>query len=96
MVIMYQSSRLLWHLAGKWLVHPKFFTLVNLLADRELAPEFMPYFTSIDPIVRKIDAYLQAPDQLASISNEMIDVVEPLIEKKAGEEVAKVMLEMLK
>jgi lipid-A-disaccharide synthase len=53
MVVMYQTNRILWHLVGRWLVHAKFFTLVNLLADRELVPEFMPYFTSIDPIVRQ-------------------------------------------
>ena len=95
MVVMYQTSRLLWQLIGRWLVRPRFFTLVNLLADRELVPEFLPYFTSIDPIVRKIDAYLQDPNGLGRISNEMIDVVEPLSKKKAGDEVARVVVDML-
>jgi len=95
MVVMYQSSPILWHLVGRWLVHARFFTLVNLLADRELVPEFMPYFTSIAPIVRKIDAYLANPDELGRTSSDMIDVIEPLIEKKAGEEVARVVLDMV-
>jgi len=96
MVVMYQSSRILWHLVGRWLVRPKFFTLVNLLADRELVPEFMPYFTAIDPIVRKIDAYLGDLDELSRISSDMIDVVEPLSKRKAGDEVARVVVDMLK
>jgi lipid-A-disaccharide synthase len=95
MVVMYQTNRVLWKLVGQWLVYPKFFTLVNLLADRELVPEFMPYFTSIDPIVQRIDGYLQDRSLLTRTSNEMIDMVEPLTRKKAGEEVARVVVGML-
>lgn len=95
MVVMYQTNRVLWKLVGWWLVHPKFFTLVNLLADRELVPEFMPYFTSIDPIVRQIDGYLQDRSLLTRTSNEMIDMVEPLTRKNASEEVARVVVGML-
>jgi len=96
MVIMYQTNRYLWHLIGRWLVHAKFFTLVNLLADRELVPEFMPYFTSVEPITRQIDAYLHDSRLLSQISNEMIDMVEPLTRRKAGEETARIVLEMLR
>jgi lipid-A-disaccharide synthase len=95
MVVMYQTNRILWQLGGRWLVHPKFFALVNLLADRELVPEFMPYFPSIEPIVRTIDDLLQDRDLLTQTSNEMIDMVEPLTQKKASEEVARVVIEML-
>ncbi len=95
MVVMYQTNRVLWKLVGRWLVHPKFFTLVNLLADRELVPEFMPYFTSIDPIVQRIDGYLQERPLLTWTSNEMIDMVEPLTQKNASEEVARVVVGML-
>jgi len=96
LVVMYRCNRILWHLLGRWLVRPKFFTLVNLLADRELVPEFLPYFTSVDPIVRKIDTYLGDPDELSRMSSDMIDVVEPLTKKKAGDEVANVVVDMLK
>ncbi len=95
MVVMYQTNRVLWKLVGWWLVHPKFFTLVNLLADRALVPEFMPYFTSIDPIVQRIDGYLQDRNLLTRTSNEMIDMVEPLTRKNAGAEVARVVAGML-
>ncbi|MCU0914195.1 MAG: lipid-A-disaccharide synthase [Planctomycetes bacterium] len=95
MVVMYQTNRILWQLVGRWLVHPRFFTLVNLLADRALVPEFMPYFTSVDPIVQKIEAYLQEPRTLGQVSHALIDLVEPLTRKKASEEVAQVVVEML-
>lgn len=96
MVILYQTNRFLWQLIGRWLVHAKFFTLVNLLADRELVPEFMPYFTSVEPIIQRVDACLQDGGLLSRISNEMIDMVEPLTRKKAGEETARIVLEMLR
>ena len=96
MVVMYQTNRILWHLFGRWLVHPKFFALVNLLANRELAPEFTPYFASIDPIVAKVTACLQDRNGLARTSNSMIDVVEPLTKKRAGDETARIVLSMLK
>jgi lipid-A-disaccharide synthase len=96
MVAMYQTNRILWHLVGRWLVHPRFFTLVNLLADRELVPEFMPYFTSVEPILRKVDACLQDSDSLTRVSNELIDAVEPLMQKRAGAEVARIAVEMLR
>jgi lipid-A-disaccharide synthase len=95
MVILYQTNRFLWHLVGRWLVRPRFFTLVNLLADRELVPEFMPYFTSIEPVVQRVDAYLQDGRELTGISNDLIDVVEPLTQRKAGDEVAAIVVEML-
>ncbi len=95
MVVMYQTNRVLWKLIGRWLVHPRFFALVNLLADRALVPEFMPYFTSIAPIVQRVDAYLQDCSLLARTSNDLIDMVEPLTRMKAGTEVARVVVAML-
>ena len=38
----------------------------------------MPYFTSVEPIVRRIDGFLRDKTLLTRLSNELIDVVEPL------------------
>ena len=95
MVIMYQSSRILWHLVGWWLIKAKYLSLVNILAGKELVPEFMPYFTSIDPIVESIEQLLKDNDNLTQISNELIELVEPLARKNASEQVADIVMEML-
>ena len=95
MVIMYQSSRILWHLAGRWLVKTKYLSLVNILAGRELVPEFMPYFSSIGPVVQKCERLLADRDRLARTSAELIKLVEPLTEKKACRGAAEIVLEML-
>jgi len=96
MVIMYQSSRVLWHLAGRWIVKPRYLSLVNILSGKRLVPEFMPYFTSIEPIVKEIEQLLQDSDKLAQISSSLTKLAIPLAEKKAREEVAKIALEMLR
>ncbi len=95
MVVMYQTNRVLWHLFGRWLVRSKFLTLVNLLADRPLVTEFMPYFTSIDPIVERVRQLLLSSETLDRLSNDLVDVIEPLTKKNAGEEVARIVVSML-
>ncbi len=95
MVIMYQSSRFLWHAAGKYIVKTHYLSLVNILAGRELVPEFMPYFTSIDPIVERITQQLADTEELARISSELTALVEPLAGKSASHEVADILIAML-
>ncbi|MBN2180858.1 MAG: lipid-A-disaccharide synthase [Sedimentisphaerales bacterium] len=95
MVIMYQSNKILWHLAGRWIVKTKYLSLVNILAERELVPEFMPYFTSIEPIADKIEKLIEDKTKLAQISSSLIRLVEPLAAKKAGREVAKIAMGLL-
>ncbi len=96
MVIMYQSSPVLWHLFGRWLIRTRYLSLVNILSGRELVPEFMPYFTSTEPIVTDIEHFMENKDQLAQTSGELTKLTEPLAKKKAREEVAKIAIEMLR
>jgi lipid-A-disaccharide synthase len=95
MVIMYQSSRILWHLFGRWIIKTRYLSLVNILAGRELVPEFMPYFTSIEPIVVSIEQLLQNRNKLTQLSSELSGLTKTLAEKKACQEVAKIAVEML-
>jgi lipid-A-disaccharide synthase len=96
MVVMYQSSRLLWHLMGRWLVTAKYLSLVNILNGKELVPEFMPYFSSIEPILAEIEQLLSDRGRLEQISRGLVEAVEPLAAKKASEEVAGIVLDMLR
>ena len=96
MVIMYQSSRILWHLFGRWIIKTKYLSLVNILACRELVPEFMPYFTSIEPIITSIEQLLQDKDMLSQLSTELTRLTKPLAEKKACQEGANIALDMLR
>ena len=95
MVVMYQSSRIAWRLVGWWLIKTKYLCLVNILAGKELVPEFMPYFTSIDPIVESIERLLNDKGKLTQLSGELVNLAKPLGRMNAGQETAKVILDML-
>lgn len=95
MVIMYQSNKYLWHLVGKKLVTTKYLSLVNILSQKELVPEFMPYFPSVVPIVNVCESLLNAPDQLASLSSALAELVKPLAGSKASQNVAQMVIERL-
>jgi lipid-A-disaccharide synthase len=95
MVIMYQSSRVLWHLVGRWLVKTKYLSLVNILAERELVPEFMPYFASVEPIAAKCVELIGDRDRLGKVSGELVKLVQPLSAGNASERTAEIVGEML-
>ena len=94
-MIMYQSSRILWHLLGRWIVKTKYLSLVNILSGKELVPEFMPYFSSLKPIVESIEQLLEDSGRLAQISSELIELTKPLGAGRASEQVAQIVIEML-
>ena len=95
MIVMYQSSRVLWHLFGRWLVRTRFLSLVNILAGRKVVPEFMPYFSSIGPIVAKCNALIANKIKLTTMSRELVELAKPLAGHNASQNVANMALEML-
>ncbi|MDD5326651.1 MAG: lipid-A-disaccharide synthase [Phycisphaerae bacterium] len=95
MVIMYQSSKILWHLLGRWLLTTKYLSLVNILANKELVPEFMPYFGSIEPVLKSIEILLEDKNKLAQTSDALIRITEPLAGQKACQKVAETVIKML-
>ncbi len=95
MVVMYQSSRWMWHLIGRWLIRSRFLSLVNILAGKEQVPEFMPYFTSTTPIIERAHGLLSTPSRMANTSQALIELVRPLTERRACEVVANIVLKQL-
>jgi lipid-A-disaccharide synthase len=95
MVIMYQSSKLLWHLVGRWLIKSEYLSLVNILAEKELVPEFMPYFNSIEPIATVIEKMFNDPDKLSQLSGDLVKLVEPLGSFNASQKVSEIVTDML-
>jgi hypothetical protein len=64
------------------------------VAGRRLVPEFMPYFTSIEPIADEAIEYLSEPARLKKVSWELIETVKPLAGGKAVDKVAQMVLQM--
>lgn len=63
MVVMYNASRLGYHLLGRWLMRPGPLSLVNILAGEHLVPEYMPYYRSTRTIAQRVIELLATPPQ---------------------------------
>jgi lipid-A-disaccharide synthase len=96
MIVMYQSNRLMWYLLGKWLIRTPFLSLPNIVAGRKLVTEYMPFFTSTQPIADEAISRLSDPAELKKFSSELIDMVKPLASGKAADKVAAIVSQMLK
>jgi hypothetical protein len=55
----------------------------------------VPCFSSIDPIVARVTANLQSRQSLIRTSSDLVDVVEPLTKRKAAQEVARIVRDMV-
>ena len=70
-------------------------SLVNILADREIVPEFMPFYRSTEPIQRAALDLLADPQRLADKRRELAELMDPMIKTGASENAAAIVLEML-
>ncbi|MDD5459333.1 MAG: lipid-A-disaccharide synthase [Phycisphaerae bacterium] len=97
MIVLYQSNKLMWHIAGRWLLKIKNLSLVNILAQDGIVPEFMPYFNSIEPIINTTLNLCKDKTELAAISRKLVDITSQLkTDKPAADRVAKILIDMLK
>ncbi|MGC8551476.1 MAG: lipid-A-disaccharide synthase [Phycisphaerae bacterium] len=78
MIVLYALSRWKWNLAGRFLVRTKYMSLVNILADRELVPEFMPFYGSTRPVVQRAVELLKNPQQRMEMSSQLSQLVSPM------------------
>jgi lipid A disaccharide synthetase len=85
----------LWHLAGKRIVTTKYLSLVNILSQKELVPEFMPYFSSVVPIVAVCENLLNVPEKLSNLSSELAELAKPLACGNASQNVAQMVIGQL-
>jgi lipid-A-disaccharide synthase len=95
MAVMYQSNPILWHLVGRWLVRIPFLSLPNILAGKELVPEFMPYFMSTQPISKMCIDLLSDEELLEWMRASLLKLTGPLAAKDASENTAKMASAML-
>ncbi|HOK65266.1 MAG TPA: lipid-A-disaccharide synthase [Anaerohalosphaeraceae bacterium] len=95
MIVMYQSNPLLWHLLGRWLIRTRFLSLVNILARKELVPEYMPYLPRISAMAARTCAMLDNKLLLIQTSTALVELMRPFAARKASAQTAAIVLEML-
>ena len=78
MVVMYALAAWKWKLAGQFLVQSRYLSLVNILADRELVPEFMPFYGSTKPLAAAVLHLLENATARAAMTQELEKLVAPM------------------
>lgn len=95
MIVMYNTTRVGYHLIGRWFINCRYYSLVNILAGREAVPEFMPFYRSTQPIVARALRLLESPEELARMRRELAEVLDPLIKTGAAANTAAIMRQMI-
>ena len=95
MIVMYNASKWAYHLIGRWFIRTPHLSLVNILAGRQLVPEFMPYYTSTEPIAARALALLGDPAARQQMSADLAALLDPLDHPGAPERTAQILLEMI-
>lgn len=95
MIVMYKASRLFYHLIGRWLLRTPHLSLPNILAGRTIVPEFMPYYTSVEPIAQCAHQLLQSEEARGKMVEELGRITKPLRERDASRNTAHMLLDMI-
>lgn len=93
MVVMYNASRWGYHLVARWLIRTKYLSLVNILAQRPLVPEFMPYVRSVDEVARAALDLLGDAGRRERVCAELTELVASLGRHRAADETASIVLD---
>lgn len=97
MIVVYRGSRMLWHLAGRFIVRTRTFSLVNLLSEgrQHIVPEFVPWYGSNRPVAELALNYLRNPDKLRDQQGKLQKLVSSLDRPGASMNVARLALAMM-
>lgn len=95
MIVMYNASRWGYRLVGRWFISTPYLSLVNILAGRELVPEFMPYYTSTRPIAERALALLSDLPARRQMSGDLAALIDSSLKSGASQNTAGILLAMI-
>ncbi len=96
MVVMYNGSKWGYRLIGRWLVRTPHLSLVNILAGRRIVPEFMPYYTSTEPIAAEALSLLVDERRRQIMRADLASVIAALGTDHAAKQTAHLALNMIR
>ncbi len=89
MIIMYNASKWGYLLVGRWLISTKYLSLINILAQKELIPEFMPYIKNISDISETAISLLRDEERTQQIATEAYKLIQTLYKPNPAKTVAR-------
>lgn len=75
MVIVYKKSNFLLYYVVRAIMATKLFTLPNVIAHREIVPEFVPHFGGPEPITRAVLGIIESPGLASKQREELAAIV---------------------
>lgn len=88
MIIMYNTNKWTYRLIGRWLITTPYFAIPNILAQREIVPEFMPYYVNTHAIAARAVEWLIAPGALERVRKDLKETIRPLMKPGAAKNAA--------
>jgi lipid-A-disaccharide synthase len=94
MVVCYKGNRALYWLVAHWLIATQHLSLVNILAGERLVPEFMPYYTSREPIAQEAIELLANEPRRQRMKARLAQIMAALDKPGVADRVARMALEL--
>jgi lipid-A-disaccharide synthase len=95
MLIMYNASKWAYRLIGRWLIRTKFLSLINILAGKEVVPEFMPYIRDESAIADLAVRLWKDKEHATRLGWNIQAVVRDLYHQDPAERVAELAVKMI-
>ena len=78
------------------MIHTRYLSLPNILAGREIVPEFMPYYSSTEPIAERAIELLESEEARDRMIEDLSAVVAPMRETHASDRTADLLLDLIR
>jgi len=95
MIVMYNHGRWLYTLAGRFLIRLKHLSIPNILAERAIVPEFMPFYHTVDPIIARALELLSTPASMEKMRAELKALIAPMVKPGAAANTAQELAKLL-
>jgi lipid-A-disaccharide synthase len=97
MIVVYRLNPFIWHLAARWIVKTRTYSLVNLLNSgrQNIVPEFIPWYGSNVPVGDKVLKYLQNPQMLFDQRERLLQLIRGLHKPGASRNAALLAMELM-
>ena len=84
MIVFYHVPKWQYRLAGRWIVRTPHLSLVNVLAERQLVPELMPWYGDAAVLADAAEEMLDDLPRLKRTRSELLELVAPLHRQAAA------------
>ena len=95
MIIMYHVPWWQWQLVGRYIVKTEYLSLVNILAGRPLAPEFMPFKGRVEKVAATALGLLTDEQRRREMRKDLRELIEPIMQPGTATRVAQIIMDML-